>query len=314
MTTLIVEPNDYSPKAIAVYKKLGRVYFWPRLKGNKKSFVMKLSDILVVRLGYQIDRRWIDKMPNLKIIASNTTGLNHIDVDYAEKRGIKIISLRGKTGFLKNITATAELALGLVVALIRKIPWAFDDVKAGRWNRDAFKGDQLRGKTLGVLGYGRLGKRVARYGKALGMKVIAHDPYVSGAKASLGRLFKESDVLSIHVLLNEESKNLVKLKHFKTMKPTAYVVNTARGEIIEEGALFKALTKKYIAGAAIDVMRDERADGSHLKKDRLWGYAKKNNNLIIVPHIGGVAREAWQATEEFVAELVFGHTNEFYAS
>ena len=106
MTTLIVEPNDYSPKAIAVYKKLGPVYFWPRLKGNKKSFVMKLSDILVVRLGYQIDRRWIDKMPNLKIIASNTTGLNHINVDYAEKRGIKIISLRGKTGFLKNITAT----------------------------------------------------------------------------------------------------------------------------------------------------------------------------------------------------------------
>ncbi len=313
MITLITEPQDYSPKAISFYKKLGKVYFLPELSKSQEKKVLTETDILVVRLKHHLNKKWFDKMPNLKIIATNTTGLNHIDIEEARKKKIRVISLRGHRGFLREITSTAELNIGLAIALIRNIPWAHNDVvKKGRWDRDSFKGYQLRGKTYGVLGYGRLGRIVSRYAKAFNMKVIAYDPFISdtflkrqGIKpVSMDRLFKESDVLSLQVLLTEETRGLIKERHLKLMKPTSYIINTARGEILKKGVLYKALKNKWIKGAAIDVMRDESSDGSHLRKSSLWQYAKKNKNLIIVPHIGGAAYEAMQTTEEYIADLV----------
>ncbi|MBI4992219.1 MAG: hypothetical protein HZB99_03305 [Candidatus Harrisonbacteria bacterium] len=304
MVTLITEPKDYSEKALDIYRSMGRVYFGGTPRED--------AEILVVRLGYKIDRLWMDKVPNLKIIATPTTGLNHIDLKEAEKRGIKIISLRGHTGFLSRITSTAEETLALMLALVRKLPWAFDDVKRGNWNRDAFKGHQLAEKTLGILGLGRLGKIMARYGQALGMRVIASDPNVGVdemkqlgvERVAMEELFRLSDVLSIHVLLTDETKNLVKEHHLKLMKPEAVLINTARAEIIEKGALEKALKEKWIAGAAVDVMWDEQGNGGHLKNNELLEYAKNNNNLLISPHFGGATYEAMQITEEFIADLV----------
>jgi len=312
MITLITEPEDYSPKAIRVYRGLGPVYLLPGMMGKKKADVLRSANILVVRLANHIDGGWLGKMPNLKIIATNTTGLNHIDVDYATKKGVKIISLRGRTGFLKNIPSTAELTIGLMIALVRNIPWAFESVKKGEWDRNSFRGYQFIGKTFGILGYGRLGKLVGRYAKAFGMKVIAYDPYVSsdaigrrGVEAVNKReLFKKSDLLSVHVLLTDKTRNLITSNDLKLMKPTSYLINTARAEIIKKDALYKALKEKWIAGVAIDVMWNESADGSHLKKDPLWRYAKTGRNLILVPHIGGAAYDAMQITEEFIADLV----------
>ena len=273
---------------------------------------MKSADVLVVRLGYRIDEKWFAGMPSLKAIATPTTGLNHIDLESAGRRKIKVISLRGQTSFLKNITSTAELTLGLILVLARHIPDAFRHVKVGKWSRMSFRGRQLSGKTLGILGYGRLGKIMARYAKALGMNIIACDPSVSEKfmfvrgvkKVSMEELFKKSDIVSLHVLLTDDTHNLVKDKHLKSMKPLAYLINTARAELIEKDVLHSALKNKWIAGAAIDVMWNERGDGSHLKKDPLWAYAKKNSNLIIVPHIGGATYEAMHITEEFIADLV----------
>jgi len=304
MVILITEPKDYSEKALQIFRSLGEVYFGGAPREDAK--------ILVVRLGYKIGSSWMDKMPNLKIIATPTTGLNHIDMEEAEKRGIKIISLRGHTAFLERITSTAEETLALMLALVRKLPWAFDDVKRGNWNRDAFKGHQLAEKTLGILGLGRLGKMVARYGHALGMKVIASDPNVTADEmkqlgvgyVSMEELFRSADILSVHVLLTDETKNLVKERHLKLMKPEAVLINTARAEIIERGALEKALKEKWIAGAAVDVMWDEEGDGGHLKNSSLLEYAKINSNLLIAPHFGGATYEAMQITEEFIADLV----------
>lgn len=308
MTIQITEPKDYSEKALAIYKSLGEVYTGAEPRAD--------ANILVVRLAYKIDGSWLDKMPNLKIIATPTTGLNHIDVGEAEKRGVKIISLRGHTEFLDKITATAEETLGLMIALVRKLPWAFDYVRGGGWvERDRFRGHQLAGKTLGILGFGRLGKMVARYALAMGMEVIAADPNVEEGvmdkfgvrKVSMKALFEKSDVLSVHVLLTDETKNLVKEEHLKMMKPGAYFINTARAEIIAEGALEKALEEKWIAGAAVDVMWGEEGGlqfEKELKNNRLWQYANSHDNLLIVPHIGGAAYEAMQVTEDFVANLV----------
>lgn len=304
MKVLITEPQDYSKKAIEVYKTLGEVV----LGGEPNAEV----GVVAVRLKNKIDSSWMDKMPNLKVIASPTTGLNHIDVAEAEKRGIKLVTLRGHTDFLDKITSTAEETLALILALARKIPQAHEHVKAGGWNRDLFRGYQLAGQTLGILGLGRLGKMVARYANALGMKVIAADPHMdadamtrhSAEKVSMEDLFKQSDVLSLHVMLTDDTQNLVKDEHLKLMKPTAHLVNTARAEIIEKGALEKALKENWIAGAAVDVMWDEEGSGKHLADSELWKMAKDNKNILIVPHIGGATYDAMQITEEFIADLV----------
>ncbi len=313
-TTLIAESN-YSPVATAVYKKLGPVYQLFELNENKKKEIKKLAEILVVRLALTVDKELIDSMPRLKIIATSTTGLNHIDTEYAKQKNIKIISLRGETSFLEKIPSTAEETFGLLLALARNLSWAFEDVKLGNWNTNQWAGHQLADKTIGLLGFGRLGKIVANYARAFRMRVIACDPYVDkkimqkmGAKkVSMDEVFKNADFVSLHVLLTDDTHNLVKEKHLKLMRPAAYLINTARGELIENGALEKALKNKWIAGAAIDVMWDERGDGGHLKNNALVEYAKKNQNLLIVPHIGGTTFEAMAVTQDFIAELVKKH-------
>ena len=309
---LITEPSGYSPKALVRYRKMGPVYFLPGLAAKERARVFKTAEILVVRLAHRIDEALLAQMPALKIVASPTTGLNHIDLAALKRRRIGLISLRGRTGFLKRITSTAEETLGLLLALVRKLPWAFDDVKRGEWNRDRWKGHQLSGKTVGILGYGRLGKIFGRYAKALGCRVIAYDPYVSRGvmrrrgvtKAGMGELFRRSDVVSIHALLTSETEDLVQECHLRMMKPTAYLINTARAEIIAAGALEKVLAEHRIAGAAVDVMRDERQDGRHLVSKGLHRLAKSHHNVLIAPHIGGATEEAMHATEEFLADLV----------
>lgn len=312
MQTLIAESQDYSQKALDLYKKLGPVVISKNLLRESKSVLHK-TDIIVLRLAHKIDAAWMDKMPNLKIIATPTTGLNHVDEVEAKKRGIKIISLRGHTSFLKKIPSTAEEAWGLLLALIRNLPAAFHDVKQGRWNRDAWKGHQLFGMTLGIVGLGRIGLIVARYAKAFGMNIVAYDPHMSATEMkkvgvkkipTLEKLCELSDVVSLHVLLTDTTHNIFSAKHFQLMKRTAYFLNTARGELVQKGALEKALAKKWIAGAAIDVMWDEAGDGSHLINNTLLHYAQTHDNLIIVPHIGGATYGAMHMTEDFIADLV----------
>lgn len=315
LTTLIMESEDYSERAILKYRSLGPACFWPDLKQREREEVKQRTNILVLMLKYHIDKQWIDSMPNLKAVATQTTGLNHIDTVHLKKKNIKLISLLGQKSFLRNITSTAEEAIALLLTLARNIPWAFEDVKSGNWNRNAWRGRQLLGKTFGILGFGRLGKIVAGYAQAFGMKVIACDPHVSlgamrrygATKVEIGPLFKESDALSIHVLLTDATRNLVKEHHLKMMKPTAYLINTARAELIEAGALERALRGNWIAGAGVDVMWNEKSDGSHLRANELVKFAKQNKNLIIVPHIGGATFEAMEITQDFLADLVLKH-------
>ncbi|MFY9461878.1 MAG: NAD(P)-dependent oxidoreductase [Candidatus Sungiibacteriota bacterium] len=307
---ILTEPKGYSSKAIDTLKKLGPVYVWS--DAIKKPNIMRTADILAVKLGMRISRKVMDRFPNLKIIATSTTGLNHIDVAEAEERGINIVSLRGEALFLKKITPTAEETIGLVVALMRKLPWAFESLKRGEWTREKFYGRELYGRTLGIVGFGRLGSIVAKYAKCFGMSVVAYDPYVSrevmqraGArKIDLGEVFRTSDVISIHVLLTDKTHDLIKRNHFKSMKKSAYFINTARGEIIDEKALLEALHKKWIAGAALDVLSGEDPKGGHIKKNPLVEYAKRHDNLLIVPHLGGASFDAMRRTEEFIAEKI----------
>lgn len=314
MITLITESHNYSKEAIRTYKSLGKVFTLKEIKKNHllKKKILNQTNILVVRNLTQVDKKLIDSLPKLKVVASPTTGLNHIDPEYLKEKKIKLITLRGRKGFLKNITSTAEHTLALILSLYRHIPWSFDEVKKGKWPRDEFIGNQLKDKTLGILGYGRLGKIVKQYAKVFKMNVISHDPHISAKKmkkdgverVNMEDLFKKSDIVSIHVLLTSETYDLIKLNHLRLMKRNSILINTSRGEIIEKNALFKALKNKWIKGAATDVMHDEKKDGSHLKKDPLYNYSKNNKNLLITSHLGGVSLEAMEATEDFIARLV----------
>lgn len=269
-------------------------------------------DILLVGLGLNINKQMIDKGSNLKIIATATTGLDHIDIKYAKGKGIKIISLRGENEFLNTITGTAELAFGLMIDLIRNISDSFNSVKNYEWNREKFKGHNLRGKVLGIVGLGRLGRMTAKYGNTFEMKVIGYDPYIEKKifqkakckKVDFEELLNESDVISIHVHLNKETKNMFCEKVFNKMKTSAYLINTSRGKIVNENDLLEALKNNRIAGYATDVLANEPTLNKEFDNHPLVEYAKNHNNVIIVPHIGGMTYESRKATDIFIAEKI----------
>ena len=312
---ILTEPKGYSEKAIATLRELGPVYAWQ--EAVKKPKILRSADIIVVKLGMRISKKVMDRLPNLKFIATSTTGLNHIDLEEADGRGIRIVSLRGEAKFLKTITPTAEETIGLMIALMRKLPWSFEAVKRGEWKREKYYGNELYGRTLGIVGFGRLGSIVTRYARCFGMRVLAHDPHVSRKameklgtkKATMNQVFRKPDIVSIHVLLTDKTHNLITEKLFRLMKPTAYFINTARGEIIDEKALLDALRKKRIAGAALDVLSNEDPKGSHIKRNPLVEYSKRHDNLFIVPHLGGASFDAMARTEEFIANKLLKTLN-----
>lgn len=259
-------------------------------------------DALFVQLGLNVTPDIIDRGKKLKAIATATTGLDHIATDYAAKKGIPVVSLRGEDEFLRTIPGTAELAFGLIVALYRKIPFAFESVKRHEWNREGYRGHNLRGKTLGILGLGRLGTMMAAYGNAFGMRVVAHDPNVSKARASFDEVLRESDVLSVHVHLTSETENLLGRTSFQKMKRGALLINTARGKIVNESDVINALKDGQLGGYGADVLADELAFGPTFPANPLVEYAKTHDNVIIVPHIGGMTYESREATDVFIAQ------------
>ena len=266
-------------------------------------------DIIVVGLYPMIDKEVIDKAKKLKYIAIPANTLENIDVEHAESKGIKVVSLWGETEFLNTITGTAELAMGLLIDIVRFTPWAFDNVKEYKWEREKFRGHNLYGKMLGIVGMGRLGTWMARYGKAFGMDVIFYSPRTDKSpvadchKVSFDELLEKSDIISLHAHLNKETENMFNAEVFKKMKKEAYLINTARGRVVDETALLKALEAGEIAGYAADVLADEfRFDDTGLVHHPLIDYAKNHKNVIIVPHTGGMTHESRENTDVFIAE------------
>lgn len=234
------------------------------------------------------------------LIASCTTGTDHID-----NGDVPLISLKGDTNFLKTIHATAEHTFALILALIRKVPAAFEDVKAGNWDRDSFQGTELHGKTLGIVGMGRVGQQIEKIAHAFGMWSIYYDTKKTNAFCSarcdnLNILLRHADIITVHVPLNDETRGMFGAEQFALMKPTAYFINTSRGAVVDEAALWYALAIKRIAGAAIDVCCGE----PNLLNPSLWQYAEEENNLIVTPHIGGNTAESRRATQLHIAKKI----------
>jgi len=310
MNILNVDPYCYSEKARQALESFGHV---EEIIYSRSQLIQKLHnvDVLILRFSHHIDREVLDNAPLLKVIATNATGTDHIDLEYAKKKGVEVISLKGEYEFLRNIHATAELTWGLILAGIRKIPRAFESVKQREWDRNRFLGNELFGQRLGIIGLGRIGEKIAIYAQAFGMDVIAYDvipdkalkyPFVTMC-SSLLECIEQSDILSIHVPLNDQTNKLIGKKELSLMKKNSFLVNTSRGAIVDDEALLAALTTKQIAGAALDVLEGEGVD-DFVQENSLVCYASGNDNLLITPHIGGVTFQSWEKTELFIAEKV----------
>jgi D-3-phosphoglycerate dehydrogenase len=265
------------------------------------------ADILWVRLRTRIDSEVLGAATRLKTIVTPTTGLNHIDLREAERRGIRVLSLKGETSILRNVRATAEHTIALILALSRRLPQAWRHVHEGGWTRDLFVGSEIFRKTAGIVGYGRLGCLVAGYLACFGARVLVCDRPNASLRAPVsievvGReeLLRLSDIVSVHVDLNPETEGFFGAKEFEQMKPGALFVNTARGELVDEPALLHALRSHRLAGAALDVLSGENPNG--MGSHPLVAYAKDHDNLLITPHIGGCTKESMQMTELFLAQ------------
>ena len=239
-------------------------------------------DGMVVRSRTKVRQPLIDNCPNLKVIVRGGVGLDTIDAEYARSKGITVMNTP-----LANSASVAELTIGYMFALARSIPQATASLKAEKWEKKRFEGDEIGGKTLGLIGVGNIGREVSRRASALGMKVLAYDPYIKeleGVKlVQLDELLSQYDYISLHLPRTAESTNMIGADQFAKMKDGVRIVNCARGGIIDENAFFDALTSGKIAGAALDVFAEEPpTDWRLLKLD----------NVIGSPHIGAATREA----------------------
>jgi len=252
-------------------------------------------EAFIPSISIPLDRNIFDAAKSLKVIATPSTGTDHIDLQEATNRNIPVLSLKDDIDFLKKITSTAEQALALMLSSLRMLPAAFESVKQGEWDSSSFRGHMASGKTLGIIGFGRLGEMMARYGHALWMKIVVTDPYkkvnVDYVKQiSLDELLRIADIISVHVHLNDKTRGMLGRQEFKKMKDGAIIINTSRGAVIEEATMVKALKAGKLGGAGLDVLTDE------LYKDvgtlSIVRYAQEHKNIVITPHIGGVTYES----------------------
>ena len=270
--------------------------------------ILGQATVILAPLGYFLGKEKIDQASHLKVIGSNTTGHPHIDVSYAKHRNIRVITLKDYSDFLDTITPTAELTWGLIIALTRNLVPAYRSVINGQWSRWPFGGKAMLSRmTLGVAGLGRLGRMVASYGRAFGMKVEFYDPYVANHPPdyvrhdSLEELVGAVDVVTVHIPHETRTEKLFDNKVFSCFKNGSYFINTSRGELVEDQALLEALTSGKLAGAAVDVLNGEFEPGfnKHVPSQPLVTYASTHDNLVITPHIGGSTLDAWSLTQEF---------------
>ncbi len=255
-------------------------------------------DALVVRSETKVTAEVIEAGERLQVIGRAGVGVDNIDLDAATQRGIAVVN--APTG---NTIAAAEHTIAMMMALARNIPQANESLRRGEWTRSAFTGIEVRNRVLGVIGLGKVGTEVARRATGLQMRILGYDPFVSQDQAnllgielaSMARIFQESDFICLHTPLTESTRGLIGEKEISTMKPTVRILNIARGELIDENALSKAVDEGRVAGAAIDVFSKEPPVDSPLLK---------NAKIIVTPHLGASTEEAQAEVAREVAEQV----------
>mgnify|MGYP006421447545 CR=1 FL=1 len=312
MKLIITESGNFSTKA---YNLLNSNFKTIQLsdKSKLKEHIDSV-EVLFIRLGIQLNKELLTKANKLKIICSPTTGLDHIDVKFCAERGIKIISLKNEQEFLGSIPSTAEHSWTLLQAVNRNLINAHNETIKQTWNRDKFKSFNLANKTIGILGYGRVGKQIANYAKAFKMKIVTYDEALEKnndpdvhALETPEELFSIADFISIHIPYEEHNTKFVNRDLIAKMKNNACLINTSRGKIWDEEVVANALVNGKIRGVATDVVCQENS--KNIFSSPLFEVDTSRYNCIITPHIAGATYDSMKMTEEFIAEKLLEYVN-----
>ena len=298
-TMKIVLAEKVSPATLAVFAaEPGWEVLTHDQLPNGLAAALSDADALVVRSAVQVDDALMEHAPRLRVIGRAGVGVDNIDAEAATRRGIVVMNTPGA-----NAVAVAELTLCLMIALARKVPAANASMHAGKWEKKILQGSELRGKTLGILGLGRVGLEVARRARTFGLEVIGSDPFVSAAVArengirlvSLDEMIAGSDYITLHVGLTPQTAGVINAKNIAAMKKGVRIINCARGELIDDAALIEALKSGHVAGAALDVFTVEPLEDSPYTD---------LDNVILSPHIAGSTAEAQEAVGVQIARQV----------
>jgi D-3-phosphoglycerate dehydrogenase len=302
----IVVCDPISPKGIALLQQRPEfevVVLPKRLPEPELLPVVADAVALLVRSETKVTRKVIEAAPQLRVVGRAGVGVDNVDVEAATQHGIVVMNTPGG-----NTVTTAELSFAMLLSLARKVPQAHTSMATGKWDRKLFQGTELLGKTLGVLGMGRIGSEVAKRAQAFGMRVIAYDPYLTeeraravGAEfaAEVDNVYRVADFITVHMPVTPETKHMLNAAAFAKMKPGVRLVNCARGEIIVENDLIAALESGKVAGAALDVYSVEPLPAEHP--------FRKQPNLILTPHLGASTQEAQEKCGIEVAEVITGY-------
>lgn len=301
MNVLICDP--ISPKGIALFQQrpeFNVTVLEKRLSEAELIEVVKDVEAMVVRSETKITKKVLEAAPKLRVVGRAGVGVDNVDVEAATQRGVVVMNTPGG-----NTITTAELTFFMLGALARHIAHAHGSMVAGKWDRKLFQGTELNGKTLGVLGMGRIGSEVAKRALAFGMKVLAYDPFLTESRArQLGvelvqdtdAVYRTADFITVHMPVTEQTRGMLNAEAFAKMKPGVRIVNCARGEIIEENDLIAALESKKVAGAALDVFSQEPLPADHP--------FRKLPNVLLTPHLGASTKEAQEKCGIEVAEII----------
>jgi D-3-phosphoglycerate dehydrogenase len=299
MTTNILISDPVAEIGISILKQRGfEVDQQAGLSNEELCEKIQAYQGLIVRSGTKVTAEVIEHAKNLKVIGRAGVGVDNIDVAAATKKGIAVLNAANA-----NTISTAEHTFALMIALARRIPEAQASILNGKWQRSKFKGVELYGKTLGIIGLGKIGKEVAKRAMAFGMQVLAFDPLIDlevfhqvGVEArNLNELFYHCDFITIHVPLTGQTKHLVGEAQFEICKSNLRLVNTARGGVVDEAALYRALKSGKMAGAAVDVFEKEPPGANPLFD---------LENGVVTPHLGAATLEAQNRVAEEIAQLV----------
>jgi D-3-phosphoglycerate dehydrogenase len=303
MKVLVCDP--VSPKAVSLLQQRPEfevVVLPKRLSEEELLPVVKDVTAMVVRSETRVTRKVIEAAPNLRVVGRAGVGVDNVDVEAATQRGVVVMNTPGG-----NTISTAELTFSMILNLARKVPQAHGSMAAGKWDRKQFQGAELAGKTLGVLGLGRIGTEVAKRAQAFGMRVLAYDPFLSDARARdlgieqhvLDGVYRDADFITVHMPVTDQTRGMLNAEAFARMKPKVFIVNCARGEIIVENDLLAALDSGKVAGAALDVYSTEPLPGDHP--------FRKHPSIVLTPHLGASTAEAQEKCGIEVAEVIAGY-------